>query len=141
MTIFGGYNAGLEPGAIMPVAAGSPVPDGFLLCDGSAISRRLYPELFEAIGTNYGAGDGSTTFNIPNGVLRLLGQTARVLFGQLNHVWMVGTNGAQLNNVLVHADRNEVYAQNHGIAVYGIDSGYITDLAAPTINLLIKYRW
>ena len=60
MTIFGGYNAGLEPGAIMPVAAGSPIPDGFLLCDGSAISRAQYPELFAAIGTNYGAGDGST---------------------------------------------------------------------------------
>jgi len=37
-----------------------------LLCDGSAVSRSTYPDLFAAIGTTYGAGDGSTTFNVPN---------------------------------------------------------------------------
>ena len=44
---------------------GSVAPSGFLLCDGSAISRTTYSELFYVIGTTYGVGDGSTTFNIP----------------------------------------------------------------------------
>ena len=42
------------------------VPIGYLLCNGSAVGRATYPELFAAIGTTYGSGDGSTTFNLPN---------------------------------------------------------------------------
>jgi microcystin-dependent protein len=41
-------------------------PDGWALCNGEAVSRTLYPTLFTRIGTTYGAGDGSTTFNLPN---------------------------------------------------------------------------
>lgn len=46
--------------------AGATAPDGWLICDGSTISRSLYSALFSAIGTSYGAGNGSTTFNIPD---------------------------------------------------------------------------
>lgn len=46
--------------------AGDTPPDGWLLADGSAISRTLYADLFSVIGTDYGPGDGSTTFNIPD---------------------------------------------------------------------------
>lgn len=46
--------------------AGTDEPIGALLCDGRAVSRTTYWELFAAIGTTYGAGDGSTTFNLPN---------------------------------------------------------------------------
>lgn len=45
---------------------GSTAPDGYLLCDGSAVSRATYSDLFDVIGTTYGSGDGSTTFNVPN---------------------------------------------------------------------------
>jgi microcystin-dependent protein len=45
--------------------AGSTAPEGYLMCDGSAISRTTYSALFAVIGTTYGAGDGSTTFNLP----------------------------------------------------------------------------
>lgn len=49
------------------VAYGGAVPPtGWLICDGSAVSRTTYAELFKVIGTSYGAGDGSTTFNLPN---------------------------------------------------------------------------
>ena len=49
------------------VAYGGTVPPtGWLICDGSAISRTTYAELFKVIGTSYGEGDGSTTFNLPN---------------------------------------------------------------------------
>lgn len=41
-------------------------PEGFLKCDGSAVSRTTYASLFTAIGTLYGTGDGSTTFNLPD---------------------------------------------------------------------------
>ena len=46
------------------------IPDGWLLCDGSAISRTDYADLFAVIGTTWGEGDGSTTFNLPNSIGR-----------------------------------------------------------------------
>ena len=52
-------------GAIMMFAAGS-APSGWLICDGSAVSRSTYSDLFSTIGTTYGAGDGSSTFNLPD---------------------------------------------------------------------------
>ncbi len=52
-------------GSILPYA-GATAPDGWLLCYGQAVSRTAYPGLFAAIGTAFGAGDGSTTFNLPD---------------------------------------------------------------------------
>ena len=52
-------------GAILPYG-GTSIPTGFFGCDGSAISRTDYARLFDKIGTTYGTGDGSTTFNIPD---------------------------------------------------------------------------
>lgn len=46
--------------------AGSTSPDGWLLCDGSAVSRTTYADLYTSIGTTFGIGDGSTTFNLPD---------------------------------------------------------------------------
>lgn len=46
--------------------AGSTAPSGYLICDGAAISRTTYANLFNVISTKYGTGDGSTTFNLPN---------------------------------------------------------------------------
>lgn len=46
--------------------AGSTAPTGWLLCNGAAVSRTTYASLYTVIGTTYGAGDGSTTFNVPN---------------------------------------------------------------------------
>lgn len=50
----------------------STVPTGYLLCNGSAVSRTTYANLFKAIGSTYGSGDGSSTFNLPNLVGRFL---------------------------------------------------------------------
>lgn len=52
-------------GVVLPFA-GSGAPNGYLICDGQEISRTEYPELFKVIGTTYGEGDGSTTFNVPD---------------------------------------------------------------------------
>lgn len=54
----------LPPAGTIAVFAGA-LPDGWLACDGSAVARAAYPELFLAIGTAYGIGDGATTFGLP----------------------------------------------------------------------------
>lgn len=55
----------IPPGAIMPFA-GPNQPDGWLICDGGQVSRTTRAALFAAIGTRYGPGNGSTTFNLPD---------------------------------------------------------------------------
>jgi microcystin-dependent protein len=55
----------LQVGSIFSNAR-STAPSGYLLCDGSTISRTVYSRLFSAIGVTYGVGDGSTTFTIPD---------------------------------------------------------------------------
>jgi microcystin-dependent protein len=52
-------------GAIIPFG-GATAPSGYLECDGSAVSRTTYAALYAAIGTTWGSGDGSTTFNLPD---------------------------------------------------------------------------
>jgi hypothetical protein len=56
--------AGIPAGAVMAFAQ-TTAPSGWLICNGTAISRTSYAALFAAIGTTYGAGDGSSTFNLP----------------------------------------------------------------------------
>lgn len=50
----------------MAAFACNTLPDGWLACDGTAVSRTTYANLFSKIGTTYGSGDGSTTFSLPN---------------------------------------------------------------------------
>lgn len=57
--------SGIPSGAIMPFAM-STAPSGWLKANGQAVSRTTYADLFAAIGTTYGSGDGSTTFNLPD---------------------------------------------------------------------------
>lgn len=63
--IVGGSNTYLPAGAIQLFAM-SAVPSGWLECNGAAVSRTTYANLFAAIGTTYGAGNGTTTFNLPD---------------------------------------------------------------------------
>jgi microcystin-dependent protein len=72
-------------GVVLPYA-GSAAPNGWLLCFGQAISRTTYANLFAAIGTSFGTGDGSTTFNVPD-------TRGRVLAGKDN---MGGTAASRL---------------------------------------------
>jgi microcystin-dependent protein len=60
-----GFSHAFHAGQVSMCATDDP-PPGWLICDGSAISRTQYPDLFDAIGTTYGSGDGSSTFNIPD---------------------------------------------------------------------------
>lgn len=61
-----GGGGGAVPAGTIQAYAGSTAPSGWLACDGSAVSRTTYSDLFTAIGTTWGAGDGSTTFNVPD---------------------------------------------------------------------------
>jgi len=61
----------------------SSYPTGFLACDGSAVSRTSYADLFALIGTTYGSGDGSTTFNLPNLVAAGTGSPVKIIKASL----------------------------------------------------------
>lgn len=73
-------DTGLPVGTIITLLA-NDVPDGYLICNGAEISRITYAPLFKVIGTTYGAGDGNTTFNLPNAqdrVLQMFGSRGNV---------------------------------------------------------------
>lgn len=88
--------------------AGSTVPDGLLECDGSAVSRSTYADLFDVIGTTYGAGDGSTTFNLPN-------LSGRVAIGSsVEH--LLGTSGG---SEAVSLTSNQIPSHSHEVPTHG----------------------
>lgn len=66
--------------------AGSTIPPGWLECDGTAVSRSTFAELFGVIGVTYGVGDGSTTFDLPD-----LTGVVLVAAGPLSLDWMIKT--------------------------------------------------
>ena len=63
---------GSNPVGTIIAVAYTGVPEGYMHCNGAAVNRTTYVNLFNKIGTTYGAGDGSTTFNLPNTVARFL---------------------------------------------------------------------
>lgn len=67
-TAIGNINS-VPVGSIVPYAANTP-PGGWLVCDGAAVNRADYTELFAVIDTKYGSGDGSMTFNLSNFINR-----------------------------------------------------------------------
>ena len=106
-------------GAILPFA-GSTIPDGFLVCDGSAISRSEYSDLFEVIGTTYGAGDGTTTFNLPN-------MQGRATVGPDNGL-ALGSTGGEEAHVLLDT---EIPEHTHSVPAHG----HANDIVATTPEL------
>lgn len=98
----------IAAGIIYPYA-GSTAPTGYLMCDGTAYSRTEYSVLFSIIGTTYGAGDGSTTFNVPD----LRGRTP--VGSNTSHA--LGTTGGEETHVLTPAEtatKNHSHTMNHG---------------------------
>lgn len=79
----------VRPGMVV-IWAGTTVPEGYLLCDGSAVSRTTYSALFSAIGTTYGQGDSSSTFNLPN-IKPNFGSTAPTV-GNKKALGIIGSN-------------------------------------------------
>lgn len=88
--IVGIHTSGTPVGSVKSFA-GSSTPAGTLICDGSAVSRTIYANLFSIIGTTHGAGDGSTTFNLPD-------YRGMMLRGVINIPAVTGTGSASSNN-------------------------------------------
>ncbi len=87
---FGGF-----PSGTMIAFAGKSVPDGWLLCNGALVSRTTYAKLFAAIGTAWGAGDGSTTFKLPDADGRVMqGATDASKVGQYLEAGLPNITGA-----------------------------------------------
>ena len=97
-----------EVGAIKPWGK-STAPAGYVLCDGTAISRTTYADLFAIIASTYGAGNGSTTFNVPN----LQGKMPQGYDGSTYN--MAGTGGA--NTVTVAVTNNQAASSTDTLAV------------------------
>ncbi len=113
------------PGKLAPFAMDS-APGGYLECDGSAVSRSTYEALFDAIGTAWGSGDGSTTFNLPD--LRGLG-----IRGAGTNATRTKADGSAYAGPAVGSYENDQF-QGHWHELYA-NTGAI-DLVGPTGNSL-----
>ena len=91
------------------------IPDNWLLCNGQAVSRTDYSALFEVIGTAYGTGNGTTTFNLPNKMERVgVGKSNTSPYNQL------GNTGGETAHVL---SENEMPKHGHSTVAMNVSSG------------------
>lgn len=129
--------SGLLPAGVM-LPFGGPAgtaPNGWLVCDGSAVSRSIYASLFAAIGVNYGSGNGSTTFNLPDLRGRTIAgfdpgnSTGRLTGAAAGGVSAAGYNaGGEQAHTLSTA---ELAIHNHSISVSASDSGHTHGVSDP----------
>lgn len=97
----------LPIGSMIPYGSQENIPSNWKICDGSAVSRETYAELFDVIGTSYGAGDGSTTFNLPD-------KRGRVSVGLDSNQTEFDTIGKQDGEKTHQLTINEMPSHNHG---------------------------
>lgn len=120
-------------GAIMPYA-GSIAPQDWLICDGRAVSRIIYDELFNIIGTRYGEGDETTTFNLPN----LSGRVPVGLDGTDSDFNTLGKTGGEKTHQLTI---DEIPSHNHeGLYWANVDANSHVGLNNGT-NTTIELSW
>lgn len=115
---------GFITGEIKPFA-GPTIPPNTLLCDGTAYSRAVFSNLFNAIGTTWGAGDGSTTFNVPNFSGRtLLGSGGPIVLGALGGS---ATTSLTIANLAAHSHPILDPGHTHAIT----DPGHVHSITDP----------
>lgn len=98
----------VQTGTMLPNPASGVIPDGYLLCDGRAVSRTTYSALFTVIGVQHGSGDGSTTFNLPD-------PRGRSLIGSNHDGLPNGKDGALSNRIPTERDGAEAASHSHGV--------------------------
>jgi microcystin-dependent protein len=106
-------------GTILSFAAAT-APSGYLVCDGSAVSRTSYSDLFNVLGTTWGVGDGSTTFNIPD--LRGRSQIGSGQGSSLTNRTLGQIGGAETHTLTV----NEIPPHTHAVPRNSGNSGNVT---------------
>lgn len=106
----------LMPTGAITIYAGVQVPVGFLLCDGSSVSRTIFSKLFTLVGTRYGSGDGQTTFNLPDLRERFVrGTSAQNLVGSKG-----GSSSHAHNNTLsISSSKDSVNVTSYGWGNWG----------------------
>jgi hypothetical protein len=102
---------GTTPTGSMLLFGGATAPAGWLLCDGSTISRTTYAALFDVIGEAYGTGDGSTTFQLPD--LR-----ARFPLGADGSSWLIGQMGGSLVPTIATSSQNVAAGTDYAALVW-----------------------
>jgi len=116
---------GIPTATIIPWSDSS-VPTGYLECDGSAVSRTTYAALFAVVGTTYGTGDGSSTFNVPNLSDNVaIGKSNNKSIGSTggaNTVASAGNVGGSTANATLSTP--QLASHSHGKA-YGISPGLV----------------
>ena len=121
-TAFVTQNAVLT-GALLMWATNT-APSGYLICDGTAVSRTTYAALYAVIGTTFGSGDGSTTFNIPNYTNRMpYGTTIGATGGSADAVLVSHTHTA--TSVVTDPGHSHTYFQQNGTAPFTQGHQYI----------------
>ena len=113
----------MTAGIVIPFA-GTTAPQGWMLCDGSAVSRTTYAALFAVIGTTYGEGDGENTFNIPN-------LAGRVVIGVSNSHALGTTGGSE--TVTLTAD--QLPAHTHVVPQHGHENDIEATMPELTHNI------
>ena len=95
----------LTPAGVISQYAGTSAPLGYLMCDGSAVSRTDYQVLFNVIGITYGAGDTSTTFNLPNlkGRIPVGLDSSQTQFDTLGEIGGSNTNTLTVSQIPPHS--------------------------------------
>ncbi len=118
---------GVPAGCTLPYA-GSTIPEGWLLCDGSAVSRTTYATLFAAIGTTWGAGDTTTTFNLPDMRRRTaIGSGGSAVAGPANTLGSTGGHEqSQSHSHSFSGGTNVTGNHSHGGSTGGVDSSVPT---------------
>lgn len=111
--------AAMPAGSIQPWPSNT-IPEGWLLCNGQAVSRTTYSDLFAVIGTSYGIGDNSTTFNLPN----LKGRTIVALDSAQTEFDTLGETGGVKSTALTEANiPQHAHSINHDHGSFDTSSG------------------
>jgi microcystin-dependent protein len=135
------YTATTGSGSIVSTGTSSPgywssAPTGYLAEDGSAVSRTTYANLFSVIGTTYGAGNGSTTFNVPDsrGRISVNISPTDAEFNTMGEKYGEKTHLLTIAEMANHTHTQNAHDHNNGLPSPYVNDGSFGGSAAPSAN-------